>query len=106
MLEELGYTVRTADSAARALDVLKSDDKIALVLTDVVMPGPMDGMGLAQHLSKEHGSIKVLLTTGYSQAASDPRTPFAVLRKPYQLATMARAIRNALDQRPAQNHIQ
>ena len=106
MLEELGYTVRTADSATRALDVLKSDDRIALVLTDVVMPGPMDGMGLAQHLGKEHGDIKVLLTTGYSQAASDPHTPFAVLRKPYQLATMARAIRNALDQRPVESRTQ
>jgi PAS domain S-box-containing protein len=98
MLEELGYTVRTADSATRALDVLKSAAKIDLVLTDVVMPGPMDGMGLAQHLSKEYRGIKILLTTGYSQAASDSRTPFAVLRKPYQLVTMARAIRNALDQ--------
>jgi hypothetical protein len=47
-----------------------------------------------------------LLTTGYSQAASDPRTPFAVLRKPYQLATMARAIRNALDQRPVESRTQ
>ena len=98
MLEELGYTVRTADSATRALDVLKSAAKIDLVMTDIVMPGPMDGLGLAQHLSKEHRGIKILLTTGYSQAASDPRTPFAVLRKPYQLATMARAVRNVLDQ--------
>jgi PAS domain S-box-containing protein len=106
MLEELGYTVRTADSATRALDVLKSDDRIALVLTDVVMPGPMDGMGLAQHLSKEHRGVRVLLTTGYSQAASDPRTPFTVLRKPYQLATMARAVRNALDQRPVESRTQ
>jgi PAS domain S-box-containing protein len=100
MLQELGYTVRTADCAARALDVLKSDDAIKLVLTDIVMPGPLDGMGLAQHLSKEHRDIKILLTTGYSQAASDPRSPFAVLRKPYQLATMARAVRNALDRQP------
>jgi DNA-binding NtrC family response regulator len=98
MLEELGYTVRTADSAARALDVLQSDDRIDLVLTDIVMPGPTDGLGLARHVSREHPGIKILLTTGYSQAASDPRTPFAVLRKPYQLATMARAVRNALDQ--------
>jgi hypothetical protein len=47
-----------------------------------------------------------LLTTGYSQAASDPRTPFTVLRKPYQLATMARAVRNALDQRPVESRTQ
>ena len=63
-------------------------------------------MGLAQHLGKEHRGVRVLLTTGYSQAASDPRTPFAVLRKPYQLATMARAIRNALDQRPVESRTQ
>jgi CheY-like chemotaxis protein len=98
MLEELGYTVRTADSAARALDVLKSESKIDLVLTDVVMPGPMDGMGLAQHLVKERRGINILLTTGYSRSASDQRHGFAVLRKPYQLETMARAVRKALDQ--------
>jgi CheY-like chemotaxis protein len=97
MLEGLGYNVRTADSASRALDVLKSEPKIDLVLTDIVMPGPMDGMGLAQHLSKEHRGLKILLTTGYSRAASDPRSRFAVLRKPYQLETMARAVRKALD---------
>jgi DNA-binding NtrC family response regulator len=99
MLERLGYAVRTADSASRALDVLKSEPKIDLVLTDIVMPGPMDGMGLAQHLSKEHSGLKVLLTTGYSRAASDPRSGFAVLRKPYQLETMANAVRKALDAR-------
>jgi CheY-like chemotaxis protein len=100
MLEELGYTVRTADSASRALDVLKSEPKIDLVLTDIVMPGPMDGMGLAQRISKDHRGVKVLLTTGYSRSASDPRSRFAVLRKPYQLETMARAVRKALDQQP------
>jgi nitrogen-specific signal transduction histidine kinase len=98
MLEELGYTVRTADSAARALDVLQSAAKIDLVLTDIVMPGSIDGLGLAKQISRDHPGIKILLTTGYSQATSDSRTPFAVLRKPYQLATMARAVRNALDQ--------
>jgi PAS domain S-box-containing protein len=96
MLQELGYTVRTADSSARAIDVLKSA-KIDLVLTDIVMPGTMDGLGLAQHVSREHPGVKVLLTTGYSQPTTDPRNPFAVLRKPYQSATMARAVRNALD---------
>jgi hypothetical protein len=57
----------------------------------------MDGLGLAQHVSREHPGVKVLLTTGYSQPTTDPRNPFAVLRKPYQSATMARAVRNALD---------
>lgn len=59
---------------------------------------------LAQHISREHPAIKILLTTGYSQAASDPRTPFAILRKPYHLATIARAVRNALDQPEIRPH--
>jgi PAS domain S-box-containing protein len=104
MLEELGYTVRTADSAARALDVLQSAAKIDLVLTDIVMPGSIDGLGLAKQISRDHPGIKILLTTGYSQATSDSRTPFAVLRKPYQLATMGRAVRNALDQPGGRPH--
>jgi PAS domain S-box-containing protein len=104
MLEELGYTVRMADTAARALDVLQSADEIDLVLTDIVMPGPMDGLALARHISQERPGVKILLTTGYSHAASDPRTPYAVLRKPYQLATMARAVRNVLDQPEIRPH--
>jgi PAS domain S-box-containing protein len=103
MLEELGYSVRTADSAARALDVLKSDN-IHLVLTDIVLPGTMDGLALGHHITREQPGIKVLLTTGYAQTTTDPRNPFVVLRKPYQLATMARAVRNALDQAGIRPH--
>jgi DNA-binding NtrC family response regulator len=84
--------------------VLKSADPIDLMLTDIVMPGSMDGLALARHVAKEHPGVKILLTTGYSQAASDPRTPFTVLRKPYQLATMARAVRNVLDHSELRAH--
>jgi PAS domain S-box-containing protein len=97
MLEELGYTVITADSATQALDVLDGDDGIDLVLSDIVMPGPLDGIGLAHRIGKDHPGVKVLLTTGYSKEASDPRSPFPVLRKPYQLPAMARAVRHVLD---------
>jgi PAS domain S-box-containing protein len=99
MLEQIGYTVITADSATQALQILESGDAIDLVLTDIVMPGPLDGLALAQHVSKEYRNIGLLLTTGYSQALNDLRSPFAVLRKPYQLPALARAVRNALDRK-------
>jgi PAS domain S-box-containing protein len=99
MLEQLGYTVVATDSATQALRILESGDTIDLVLTDIVMPGPLDGIALAQHIGKEYRNVSLLLTTGYSQAVSDHRSPFAVLRKPYQLPALARAVRHALDRR-------
>jgi signal transduction histidine kinase/ActR/RegA family two-component response regulator len=97
MLKQLGYGVMLANSAAEALAVLQAGEAIDLVLSDIVMPGPMDGIALARRIGAEHPKVKVLLTTGYSQAASGSRSPFPVLRKPYQLPTMARAVRSALE---------
>jgi PAS domain S-box-containing protein len=96
MLEQLGYTVVLADGVAHALKVLEAGDRVDLVLTDVIMPGPLDGMALAQHIAKEYPQIPVLLTTGYA-AADAARSAFPVLRKPYQLPALARAVRSALN---------
>ena len=84
LLEQLGYTVRWVSDAETALREIDGDD-IDVVFSDIVMPGKMDGVKLAQAIKERRPDLPILLTTGYSQSAKDVSGNFAVLRKPYQL---------------------
>ncbi len=97
LLDQLGYRVFHAQSAAGALQLLGSGEAIDLLFSDIVMPGELDGMALARRVKEEYPEIAVLLTTGYAKAANARHSGFPILRKPYQLAALARAIRDALD---------
>ncbi|HMG77329.1 MAG TPA: ATP-binding protein [Xanthobacteraceae bacterium] len=94
--EELGYTVKQAASAQAGLDVVERDRGIDLVFSDILMPGGMNGLELADAIRRRFPHIVVLLTTGYSSSAQDAvRQGFAVLQKPYDLAALDRALREA-----------
>ena len=106
MLEQLGYRVLTNENAADALDALKSGNEVDLVITDVVMPGPVDGLALARQIGELYPDMPIVLTTGYSKVASESNARFPVLRKPYQLSTLAHAVRNAIDNKdPARSDL-
>jgi len=60
-------------------------------VSDIVMPGTMDGIALARALRERHPGLPVLLVTGYSQAAAQAAPEFTVMRKPFQLAELSRA---------------
>jgi PAS domain S-box-containing protein len=101
LLEQLGYRVFRAQSAAAALQLLQSGEAVDLVFSDIIMPGELDGMALARQVKEEYPNVAVLLTSGYAKAANAQEAGFPILRKPYKLATLARAIRDALDAEPA-----
>jgi CheY-like chemotaxis protein len=68
---------------------------VSLVLTDVVIPGECNGLALARRIRAHFPEIPVVLATGYAKLFdSDPEFP--VLRKPYQIGDLARAIHEAL----------
>jgi two-component system NtrC family sensor kinase len=95
-LEELGYSVKQAASAQAGLDLAAHDGDIDLVFSDILMPGGMNGLELAAAVRARFPHIVVLLTTGYSSSAQDAvRQGFAVLQKPYNLAALERALRDA-----------
>jgi PAS domain S-box-containing protein len=91
LLEQLGYTVRLVSDAEAALSEVQRE-RIDLVFSDIVMPGRMDGLGLARRLKEIRPDLPVLLATGYSDAAANVRGDFAILRKPYEIHQLSQAI--------------
>lgn len=89
MLEELGYRVRTVGDAAAALEAI-GEETFDLVVSDIIMAGPLDGLALARTLRERQPGLPVLLVTGYSHAANGASDDFIVLRKPFKLAELSR----------------
>lgn len=95
ILRGLGARVELADSADAAIgmDLTRFD----LVLSDVMMTGSMDGIGLANWLAIHHPDLPVVLCSGYMLAPQRLQSlRVAFLRKPYRLAELVDAIRQAL----------
>lgn len=99
-LKSLGYTTLSVGNAAAALSIGQSDTSFDLLFTDVVMPGPMNGVQLAAEMAKLRPGLKVLYTSGYSENAliHNDRidSDVLLLSKPYRRSDLARMIRRAL----------
>jgi two-component system, NtrC family, sensor kinase len=95
-LEQLGYQVRHAESALAGLDLLERDGGVDLVFSDILMPGGMNGLELAEAVRGKYPKLAVLLTTGYSSSAQDAlRRGFDVLQKPFNIEALERALHEA-----------
>jgi len=64
MVEDAGYTSVEAVGADQAVAILESRSDIALIFTDIQMPGSMDGLGLAHSVHKRWPPIKIILVSG------------------------------------------
>jgi len=99
-LEELGYRVLEADGAEAALKLLDAHPDIALLFTDVVMPG-VNGRKLADEARRRRPDLKVLFTTGYTRNAVvhngvlDPGVQ--LIGKPFTLDELGARVREVLD---------
>ena len=94
LLAHMGCETAIAGDATAALETL-DDGEFNLVLSDIVMAGPMDGLSLARAIRKRHPDLLVVLATGYSEAAAQATAEFTVLRKPYNVADLDQAIAHA-----------
>jgi CheY-like chemotaxis protein len=100
ILGELGYQVIQARSGAEAVAAAGRDDRIDLLLTDVVMPG-MSGKELATQLVLRHPEMKVLFMSGYTDDAIvhhgvlDEGVSF--IGKPYTPSALARKVRQVIE---------
>ncbi|MBY5551746.1 PAS domain S-box protein [Rhizobium leguminosarum] len=99
-IASMGYTVREAENGHRALEILREDADIALLFTDIVMPGGITGDELAREVRVLRPDIAVLFTSGYSAPglAGKGIVPGAQwLRKPHTAKELASKIRELLD---------
>ncbi|MBR0726958.1 PAS domain S-box protein [Bradyrhizobium manausense] len=91
LLEQLGYNVRRVADAEAALREVETNG-IDFVFSDIVMPGKLDGLGLAHRLRQIRPGLPILLATGYSDVAAGVRGDFPILRKPYEIHELSEAI--------------
>jgi DNA-binding NtrC family response regulator len=95
--------VSRAATADAALAIARVDPTLSLVITDVMMPGGKSGVDLAVILARERPELPILLSSGYTgqELMRVHETPWPMLRKPYALDALARAMAEAWDRRPA-----
>jgi two-component system NtrC family sensor kinase len=97
VLRGLGFGVNVADGAHAALDLLGGGARFDLLLTDVVMPGDMNGIQLAREVRHLYPDLPVLLNSGYHSVAEGAlREGYAFLQKPYDVDRLRGAIDAAL----------
>ena len=70
MVEDAGFTSVEAVGADEAVAILESRSDIALLFTDIQMPGDMDGLGLAHAVHERWPPIKIILVSGQLQPTS------------------------------------
>jgi len=108
-LKGLGYRTHMASSGRQALEALKGNQDIALLFSDVIMPGGMDGYDLAFQALEIRPKLKVLLTSGFTQKreeltnghkAAYTELTSTLLSKPYSKSELAIAVRSCLDKEP------
>ncbi len=94
MVEQMGFDAAEAADAAEALEILRTDDAIAILLTDLGLPG-MNGRQLVEEALRQKPHLKVIIASGYStnedEGANLPAN-VGYLTKPFDMAQLRRAL--------------
>ena len=99
VLEKAGYKICDVVDGVEALKVWKANaGAFDLLLTDIVMPGGLNGRQLAEQLKVEHPGLKVVLMSGYSSEIAGKNQPYShFLQKPCTMEMLTETVRNCLD---------
>jgi CheY-like chemotaxis protein len=98
-ISDLGYRVLAAPDGPSALDIVRGNEQIDLLFSDVVMPGGINGFELISKARAIRTGLKALVTSGYVNVhrPGSNRPDVPLLLKPYRRADLAQCIRMALD---------
>jgi PAS domain S-box-containing protein len=101
-LSALGYCVTEAEDGQKALEILRSDNAIDLLFSDLILPGGLSGLELLEEARRLYPQLRAILTTGYTEefAHFESSVTEPVLKKPYRRQQLAAALRKALDSPP------
>jgi PAS domain S-box-containing protein len=109
ILQSLGYQVLEASTGGGALELFHAHPEIAVVFSDVMLPGGMMGTSLARRLRESRPTLKVLLTSGFADTNIIDRGMLTeaneILLKPYRLEDLARRIRALIDRVDEVTHV-
>lgn len=93
LFEDAGYCVSEAENADDAIAILERDNSIRIVLTDVQMPGSMDGLKLAHHIRERFPPTVLVVTSGVlNPACADLPANSFFLSKPFDHRRLLRQI--------------
>jgi CheY-like chemotaxis protein len=95
ILSDFGYKVLTANTGQKALDILAANEKVDLVLTDLVMPS-MSGRELVEHIHQLYPAVRVLCTSGYVRPGSQ-ESEAAFLQKPFTTRDLLLKVKQVLN---------
>jgi len=103
-LKEFGLSVFTADNADEAIKLLELHPEIDLLLTDIRMPGSMDGIRLAHYVAGRWPPVRIVVLSGNLATAPSELPPESIfVPKPYQPDALLRALSR---QRPTTEFLQ
>lgn len=97
-LHDCGFTTYAAADAAEAMAILGDGRRIDVVFTDIEMPGPMDGVDLAQWVGQHRPGVLVILTSGHEKKAKEAQAlceGARLLPKPVTLQELERLLSEA-----------
>ena len=95
-LIDLGYPVIEAENGAQALEMIEQIPDIAIVVSDVIMPGAINGRQLAEQTLLHHPRMRIVLMSGYADEVDEEgASALPILTKPFVRQDMARALQRA-----------
>jgi DNA-binding NtrC family response regulator len=96
-LQDAGFSVLEAQNSAEALEILTRHPEVSIMVTDVRMPGLMDGLALVAQVRTDHPDIRSIVVSGHTSAmqASDAGA-MGFLPKPYMSETMVQAVNDTV----------
>lgn len=101
VLEEAGYRVLTVGDGAAGLKILQTDARIDLLITDVGLPGGLNGRQVADLARSARPELKVLFVTGYAENAvignGHLEPGMQVITKPFAMTALAARVRDIID---------
>jgi DNA-binding NtrC family response regulator len=96
-LQDAGFWVLEARDGAEALEILARNPDICLLVTDVRMPGRIDGLALVARVQRDHPAIRTIVVSGNASIQEAVKAGAAgYLAKPYMAHAMVRAVQDTL----------
>jgi two-component system, response regulator PdtaR len=95
ILQQAGYEVLSATSADEAEELLEDHEDVQIIVTDINLPGTMNGLKLAAAVKARRPEMNIIIVTGYSAPKNDEIPPGSLfIPKPYNSRKMIEAVRH------------